>query len=172
MLRGRVARQRCGRRRVLSAINAKAAQPYGPYIRLDPLAFVMGHKPHDRDGFSPELGAYVGHGLDTCQHRTLACVGILSVSGPCQGPDLTRGDPACLLGSSGLVLTGVRCSSAKVRTQRCFLGRIILLRHVVPLGLPMWWGRVLLSMRPRGAIRVQHLHTVEEGTPDLGYRHM
>jgi hypothetical protein len=56
------------------------------------------------------------------------------------------------------------------RTQQCFLGHIILLLHVVPLGLPMWWGRVPLSMRPGGAVRVQHLHTVEEGTPDSGYR--
>jgi hypothetical protein len=56
MLRGRVARQRGGRRRVLSAINAKAAQPYGPYVRLDPLAFVTGHKPRGRGGFLPELG--------------------------------------------------------------------------------------------------------------------
>jgi hypothetical protein len=40
-----------------------------------------------------------------CRHRTLASARVLSVPGPCQGPDLTRGDPACLLGSSGLVPT-------------------------------------------------------------------
>jgi hypothetical protein len=28
----------------------------------------------------------------------------------------------------------------------CFLGRIILPHHTVPLGLPMWWGRVPLSV--------------------------
>jgi hypothetical protein len=33
----------------------------------------------------------------------------------------------------------------------------------------MWWGRVLLSVWPVGVVRVQRLHTVEEGTPDLGY---
>jgi hypothetical protein len=55
-------------------------------------------------------------------------------------------DPACLLGSSGLVHTGVRCSSAEVRTQRRILGCIIFPRHVVPLDLPMWWGRVPLSV--------------------------
>jgi hypothetical protein len=54
------------------------------------------------------------------------------------------GDPTCLLGSSGLVLIGVRCPSAEVRIQQCFLGCIILPRHVVPLGLPMWWGQVPL----------------------------
>jgi hypothetical protein len=79
-----------------------------------------------------------------CRHRTLACAGVLSVPGPCQGSDLTQGDLACLHGSSGLILTGVWCSSVEVRTQRCFLGRITLPRHMVPLGLPMWWGRALL----------------------------
>jgi hypothetical protein len=71
-------------------------------------------------------------------------------SSPSWDPSKARtsleGDPTCLLGSSRLVLTGVRCPSAEVRTQRCFLGCIILPRHVVPLGLPMWWGRVPLSM--------------------------
>jgi hypothetical protein len=57
MLRGRVARQCGGRRCVLSAINAKTAQPYGPYVRLGPLAYVMSHKPRSRGGSSPERGA-------------------------------------------------------------------------------------------------------------------
>jgi hypothetical protein len=57
MLRGRVARQRGGRRRVLSAINTKAEQLYGPYVRLGPLAYVTSHKPRDRGGFPPERGA-------------------------------------------------------------------------------------------------------------------
>jgi hypothetical protein len=88
----------------------------------------------------------VGKGLDTCRHRTLACAGVLSVPGPRQGSDLTQGDPVCIQGSSKLALTGVRCSSVEIRTQRCFVERIILPRHVVPLGLPMWWGRVPLSV--------------------------
>jgi hypothetical protein len=57
MLRGRVACQRGGRWRVLPAINAKTAQPYGPYVRLDPLAYITGHKPCGRGGFPPERGA-------------------------------------------------------------------------------------------------------------------
>jgi hypothetical protein len=48
-------------------------------------------------------------------------------------------------------------------------GKYYLSYHVVPLDLPMWWGRVPLSV-PGGVIRVQRLHTVEEGTPDSGYR--
>jgi hypothetical protein len=53
MLRGRVARQRGGRRRVLSVINAKIAQPYGPYVRLGPLAYVTSLKPRGRGGSPP-----------------------------------------------------------------------------------------------------------------------
>ena len=60
--------------------------------------------------------------------------------------------------------------SAEVRTHRCTLGSIIFPCHVVPLDLPMWWGRELLSMWREGVVRVQRLHTVEEGTPDSGYR--
>jgi hypothetical protein len=57
MLRGRITYQHGGRRRVLSAINAKTAQPHGPYVRLAPLAYVTGHKPCCRGGFLPERGA-------------------------------------------------------------------------------------------------------------------
>jgi hypothetical protein len=57
MPRGRVACQRGGMWRVFSAINAKTAQPHGPYVRLGPLAYVTGHKPRGRGGFLPERGA-------------------------------------------------------------------------------------------------------------------
>jgi hypothetical protein len=35
---------------------------------------------------------------------------------------------------------------------------------MVPLDLPMWWGRVPFSVWPGDVVCVQHLHTVEEGT--------
>jgi hypothetical protein len=44
MLRGHVARQHGGRRRVLFAINAEAARRYGPHVRPSPLAYVTGHR--------------------------------------------------------------------------------------------------------------------------------
>jgi hypothetical protein len=53
MPRGHIARQRGGRRRVLSAINAEAARLYGHYARLGPLAYVTGHKPRSSSGSSP-----------------------------------------------------------------------------------------------------------------------
>jgi hypothetical protein len=57
MLRGHVARQCGGRRRVLSAINAEAARRYGPYVRHNPLAYVTDHKPRSSSGSLPEQGA-------------------------------------------------------------------------------------------------------------------
>jgi hypothetical protein len=57
MLRGCVARQCGGKRRVLFAINAKAAQLYGPYVKLGPLAYVTSHKLRGRGGFPLERGA-------------------------------------------------------------------------------------------------------------------
>jgi hypothetical protein len=54
MLRGHVARQRGGRQRILSAINAGAARLYGPYVRLGLLAYVTGHKPRGSSGSPPE----------------------------------------------------------------------------------------------------------------------
>jgi hypothetical protein len=87
-----------------------------------------------------------------------------------EGPGAHPRDQTCLLGSSGLVRRGVRCPSVEVRTQCWILRCIIFPCHVVPLDLPMWWGRVPFSVWPEDVVRVQHLHTVEEGTPDLGYR--
>jgi hypothetical protein len=58
MLRGHVAHQRGGRQRVLSAINARAARLYGPYVRLGPLAYVTGHKPRASSGSLPKRGAW------------------------------------------------------------------------------------------------------------------
>jgi hypothetical protein len=61
MLRGRIARQRGGRRRILSAINAKAAQLYGPYVRLGPLAYVTSHTAVAGFRLSGECRARPGH---------------------------------------------------------------------------------------------------------------
>jgi hypothetical protein len=98
-------------------------------------------------------------------------LGTLPRPGPySKGPRAYPRYLACPLGSSGLVRTGVRCPSVEIRTHRCTLGSIIFPCHVVPLDLPMWWGRVLLSVWPGGVVRVQRLHTVEEGTPDSGYQ--
>jgi hypothetical protein len=98
---------------------------------------------------SGERRARPGHvsAPDPCLRRGPLRPGTLLRPGPyLEGPGAHPRDPACLLGSSGLVRTGVRCPSAEVRTQQCILACIIFPRHVVPLDLPMWWGRVPLSV--------------------------
>jgi hypothetical protein len=61
MLRGCVVRRRGGRRRVLSAINAKTAQLYGPYVRLGPLGYVTSHAAAAGFRLSGERTARPGH---------------------------------------------------------------------------------------------------------------
>jgi hypothetical protein len=124
---------------------------------------------------SEERRARPGHvsAPDPCLCRGPLRPGTLLRPGPHSGgPGTHPGGPTYPLGSSGPVHIGVRCSFAEVRTRRCFLGCIILPRHVVPLGLSTWWGQVPLSVRPGGVVWVQRLHTVEEGTPDSRYRHI
>jgi hypothetical protein len=95
MLRGHVARQRSGRRRVLSSINVGAARLH---VRFGPVAYVISH----RQRVSAWAGSG-GQGPDTCQHRTPAHTRVLLVPGPCWGSDLP--------GGSELICIGVRCPS-------------------------------------------------------------
>jgi hypothetical protein len=53
MSRGLVACQRGGRRRVPSAINVEVERLHGPYVRLGPLAYVIGLKPSGSSGAPP-----------------------------------------------------------------------------------------------------------------------
>jgi hypothetical protein len=53
MSRGLVTCQRGGRRRVPSAINAEVERLHGPYVRLDPLAYVTGLKPNGSSRATP-----------------------------------------------------------------------------------------------------------------------
>jgi hypothetical protein len=57
MSRGLVACLCGGRRHVLSSINVVAAQLYGPYVRLGPLAYVTRHKSFGNSGTPPEREA-------------------------------------------------------------------------------------------------------------------
>jgi hypothetical protein len=98
---------------------------------------------------SGEHRARPGHvsAPDPCLCRGPPRPGTLLRPGPHSGElGPTRGTRHVSSGALDSYLTGVRCSSAEVRTQRCFPGCIILPCHVVPLGLPMWWGRVPLSV--------------------------
>jgi hypothetical protein len=83
---------------------------------------------------------------DPCSRWGPPRPGTLPRPGPySKGPRAHPRDPACLLGSSGLIHTGVRCPSVEVRTQWCILDVLSF--------LATWC-----------------LHTIEKGTPDSGYR--
>jgi hypothetical protein len=145
MPRGHVACQRGGRRRVLSAINGEAARLYGPYVRLSPLSRATSHAAAAGLRLSGKRRARAGHvpAPDPYSCRGPPGPGTLPRPGPySEGPGAYPRDPACPLGSSKPVRTGVRCPSVEVRTYRCTLGSIIFPCHVVLLDLPMWWGRV------------------------------
>ena len=123
----------------------------------------LGRKSHSRGGHVSAPDPYSCRGLP----------GLGALPGPSPYPEGSGAysrDPTCPLGSAGPVSTGVRRPSAEVRTYRGTLGSLIFPCHAVLPTLPMRWGRVLLPVRPWGVVRVRRLHTVEEGTPDLGYR--
>jgi hypothetical protein len=147
MLRGHVARQRSGRRRVLSSINVGAARLH---VRFGPVAYVISH----RQRVSAWAGSG-GQGPDTCQHRTPAHTRVLLVPGPCWGSDLPGGSELiCVLLCGGPDL----------------LGCVVFSCHVTPFGLPMRRGQAPSPAWLGDVAWVQRLHAVEEGTPDLGYR--
>jgi hypothetical protein len=117
----------------------------------------LGRNSHSRGGHVPAPDPYSCWGL--------LGPGALPGSGPySEGPGAYPRDPACPLGSSGPVSTGVRRPSAEVRTYRCTLGSFIFPYHAVLPTLPMRWGRVLLSARPEDVARVRRLHTAK-GVP-------
>jgi hypothetical protein len=101
--------QRSGRRRVLSSINAGATWLY---LRLGPMAYVMGHK---QRAFA--CAGSGEQGLHTCQHRTPAYPKVLLVPEPCRSLDLPWGSgPVCIQGPGdplwGSGLTKVWCLSS------------------------------------------------------------
>jgi hypothetical protein len=154
MLRGHVARQRSGRRRVLSSINAGAARLCVRLARwLMSWATSSGSLPER------EVKGKAWTRVSTGPLLTL-------VSSSFRG--LAR--VWTLLGGSGLIRIGVRCPSVEVQTPRYTLGCVVFSCHVAPFGLPMRWGQAPSSAWPGDVAWVRRLHTVEEGTPDLGYR--
>jgi hypothetical protein len=86
MSRGHVARQRGGRQRVLSAINAMVVWTLR---QARPVGLCHGPQATWQQRASARAGS-VGQGLNTCRHRTPTHAGVLLAPGPCQGPDLTR----------------------------------------------------------------------------------
>jgi hypothetical protein len=99
---------------------------------------------------SPSRGGHVS-APDPYSCRGLSGFGALPGSGPYpKGPRTYPRDPVCPLGSPSPVCTEVQRPSAEVRTYRCTLGSFIFPCHAVLPTPPMWWGQVLLLVRPGG----------------------
>jgi hypothetical protein len=118
---------------------------------------------------SPSRGGHVS-APDPHSCRGLPGLGALTGPGPYpEGPATYPRDPVCPFGSPGPVSTDVWRPSAKVRTYRCTLVSFIFSCHAVLPTPPLWWGQVLLLVRPGGVARQWHLYTLGRGTPNSGY---
>jgi hypothetical protein len=88
---------------------------------------------------------------------------------PSKRPDTLTRESRATIGGPGCAYRGLALpceGSARLTHPGC----IIFPCHMVPLDLPMWWGRALFTVWLRNAIRAPRLHIVVGGTPVLGYR--
>jgi hypothetical protein len=111
-----------------------------------------------------------------CSCQGFPCLGTLLRPGPySEGSGPHPRDSARLLGSPQ-PQSGVRVVRTGVRLPRggparlIHPGCIIFSCHIVPLDLPMWWGRALFTVWLGNGVRAPRLHTIVRGTPDSGYR--
>jgi hypothetical protein len=88
---------------------------------------------------------------------------------PSKGPGTLTRESRATIGGPGCAYRGPalpRGGPARLIHPGC----IIFPCHMVPLDLPMWWGRALFTVWQRNGVRAPRLHTVVRGTPDSGYR--
>jgi hypothetical protein len=154
MLRGHVARQRSGRRRVLSSINAGLHGFTSGSARWLMSWATSSGSPPEREVKGKAW--------------TRVSTGSLLTPGSSSFRDLV--EVRTLLGGSGLIRIGVRCPSMEVWTPRYILGCVVFSCHMAPFGLPMRWGQAPSSMWPGDVAWVRRLHAIEQGTPNLWYR--
>jgi hypothetical protein len=86
---------------------------------------------------------------------------------PSKGPGTLTRESWATIGGSGCAYRGPALPRGGP-ARLIHLGCIIFPCHMVPLDLPMWWGRALFTVWLRNG--VPRLHTVVRGTPDSGYR--
>jgi hypothetical protein len=122
MLRGHVARQRSGRRRVFSSINAGAARLF---VMVGLVAYVIGLC----------LSGKRRQGLHTCQRRTPTHTRVLLAPGPCWPLDLPEG--------SGLVYRGPMSFCGAPALLGCGVSPC----HVASFGLPIRRDQTWSSVR-------------------------
>jgi hypothetical protein len=156
-----------------------------PYVRLRPLAYVIGSGPRGSIGTPPERGAeaytaWPGHVSAPDPHLALVKAWVffvlesrdLAVS----GPDPAQGGSGHTRGGSGpypevwSVRTEVQHFPMGSGPTIDILEYIVLSGHVAALELSTCWGRVLFTTRLEIAARAPRLHTVVRGTPVSGYR--
>jgi hypothetical protein len=168
-------------RLIRNKCRSRAAQR--PYVRLRPLAYIMGSRPRGNIGSPLERGAeaytvWSGHvsAPDPCLALIKAWVffGPESWDPAVSGPNPMQRGPG--------PIPGVRFTLAEVPdlTRRSDLymqgSAVVTLRdivfsgHVAALEPSTWWGRVLFTTRLEIATRAPRLHTVVRGTPVSGYR--
>jgi hypothetical protein len=167
MPRGLVACQCSGRRRIPSAINAEVERLRRALRQAWPIG--SRHGPQAKglrlSRKSPSRGGHVS-APDPHSCRGLPHPGALPGPGPYpKGPGTYPRDPVFPFASPGPVSTEVWRPSAEVRTYRCILGSFISSCHAVLLTPPLWWGQVLLLVRPGGVARQWRLYTVGRGYP-------
>jgi hypothetical protein len=186
MLRQHIACQQGGQaaRPLRNKCRDRTAQR--PYVRLCPLAYVIGNKPRGSIGSPPERGAQAhrikpGHVSvpDLCLGQGIPCPRtslwmartlLGGIRTPSKGPwHAYLGVPDRIRGS-GLCAQGSGASSRRSGPADCILGYIIYIWLHAPLEVSTWWGRVLFTVRLEIVARAPCLHTVVRGTPVPGYR--
>jgi hypothetical protein len=164
-----------------------------PYVRLRPLAYVMGSGPRGGIGSPPEWGAeaytvWSGHVSAPDPRLALIKVWVFFTAksrDPAEsGPNLTQGGPGPIPGVRFVpvwVLDLTRRSDPYIQGSGTFqwgsgptvdtLEDIVFSGHVAALEPSTWRGRVLLTTRLEIVAWAPRLHVVVRDTPVLGYQH-
>jgi hypothetical protein len=168
--------------RVLSVINAESARSWGltsGFARWL-TSWATSHVAASGLRLSGERMCRVkpGHvsAPDPCSCQGFPCPGTLlrprpysEGSGPHpRDPTLTR-ESRATIGGLGCAYRGPALPCGGL-TRLTHAGCIIIPCRMVPLDLPMWWGRALFTVWLRNDVRHRVFILVVRGTPDSGYR--
>jgi hypothetical protein len=163
-----------------------------PYVRLCPLAYVMGSRPRGSIGAPPEQGAeayIVWSGHVSAPDPRLAMIKAKVFFAPeswdpaVRGPDPAQRGPGPVPGVRFMpveVLDLTRRFGLHIQGSDTFpsgsgptvdaLEYIVFPGHVAAPELSTWWGRVMFTTRLEIVAWAPSLHTVVRGTPVSGYR--
>jgi hypothetical protein len=148
----------------------------GALRQAPPAGLFTGNEPRGRIGSPPEWGAHAQSkarprvstgpllmpGFPLSLDLVAAQTFLEEIWTPSKGPDMLTRESRAIIGGPGCAYRGP--------TRLIHPGCIIFPCHMVPLELPMWWGRALFTVWLGNGVRAPRLHTVVRGTPDSGYR--